>query len=71
MSLRVEGTPQTATAFLHTPIAKNVGFGVSFINDNIGPVTENTVSADVSYTLRLGKGHSLALGVKGGMTKKK
>lgn len=67
----VNGAPKTATAFLHTPVAKNVGFGVSFINDNIGPVTENTVSGDLSYTLRLGKGHSLALGVKGGVTMQK
>lgn len=67
----IEGAPKTATAFLHTPVAKNLGFGVSFINDKIGPVAENTVSADLSYTLRLGKGHSLAFGVKGGMTMQK
>src|SRR5690606_17576106 len=64
----IEGAPQTATAFLHTPVAKNLGVGLSFINDNIGPVTENNVFVDVSYTIRLGQGHSLALGVKGGMT---
>lgn len=64
----VEGAPQTGTAFVHTPVAKNLGVGLSFINDNIGPVSENNVFADVSYTIRLGKGHSLALGVKGGVT---
>jgi len=64
----VEGAPQTATAFLHTPVAKNLGVGISFMNDNIGPVTENSANVDVSYTIRLGKGHSLALGVKGGVT---
>lgn len=67
----LEGAPKTATAFLHTPVAKNLGVGLSFINDNIGPVTENSVFADVSYTIRLGKGHSLALGVKGGVTMQK
>jgi len=64
----VNGAPQTATAFLHTPVAKNLGVGLSFMNDNIGPVTENSVNVDVSYTIRLGQGHSLALGVKGGAT---
>lgn len=66
--LGMDGAPTTGTAFLHTPVAKNLGVGVSFVNDNIGPVTENSAFADVSYTLRLGKGHSLALGVKGGVT---
>ena len=66
--LGMEGAPKTATAFLHTPVAKNVGVGLSFINDNIGPVTENSLNVDVSYTLRLGGGHSIALGVKGGVT---
>src|SRR5690606_36773645 len=47
---------------------KNLGVGLSFMNDNIGPVTENSVNVDVSYTIRLGQGHSLALGVKGGVT---
>lgn len=64
----LDGAPKTATAFLHTPVAKNLGVGLSFINDNIGPVTENNLYADVSYTIRLGKGHSLALGVKGGVS---
>ncbi|WCM41129.1 type IX secretion system membrane protein PorP/SprF [Flavobacterium sp. CBA20B-1] len=66
--LGMNDAPKTATAFVHTPVAKNLGVGLSFINDNIGPVSENNVYADVSYTIRLGKGHSLALGVKGGVT---
>ncbi|WKW45932.1 type IX secretion system membrane protein PorP/SprF [Myroides sp. JBRI-B21084] len=64
----ITDAPKTATAFLHTPVAKNVGVGLSYINDQIGPVSENNVFADVSYTVRLGQGHSLALGVKGGVT---
>jgi len=67
----LDGAPQTGTAFLHTPVAKNLGVGLSFINDNIGPVSENNLFADVSYTIRMGKGHSLALGVKGGVTMQK
>ena len=66
--LGMKDAPKTGTAFLHTPVAKNLGVGLSFMNDNIGPVSENTVNVDVSYTIRLGQGHSLALGVKGGAT---
>jgi len=66
--LGMEDAPKTGTVFLHTPVAKNLGVGASFINDNIGPVSENTVNVDVSYTIRLGKGHSLALGVKGSVS---
>lgn len=69
--LGMDGAPKTATAFLHTPVAKNLGVGLSFVNDNIGPVTENNLNVDVSYTLRLGGGHSLALGVKGGVAMQK
>lgn len=67
----LDGAPKTGTAFVHTPVAKNLGVGLSFVNDNIGPVTENNIYADISYTIRLGQGHSLALGVKGGMTMQK
>ena len=66
--LGMENAPTTGTAFLHTPVAKNLGIGATFINDVIGHVKENTVSVDVSYTLRLGRGHSLALGVKGNVS---
>lgn len=66
--LGMKNAPSTGTVFLHTPVAKNLGVGATFINDVIGPVKENTASVDVSYTLRLGQGHSLALGVKGSVS---
>jgi len=38
------------------------------ISDKIGPVKENNVYADFSYTLNLGGEHKLALGIKAGAT---
>ncbi|WP_055444036.1 type IX secretion system membrane protein PorP/SprF [Lacinutrix himadriensis] len=64
----VEDAPKTATFSVHSPVGKNVGLGLSVISDQIGPVEENNVYADVSYTLNLNKSHKLAFGIKGGAT---
>ena len=64
----IEDSPSTGTFFIHSPVGKNVGLGVSVINDRIGPVEETNAYADVSYTLNLGGEHRLAFGVKGGAT---
>ena len=64
----LEGAPKTATFSLHSPIGKNVGLGISAISDKIGPVEENNVYADFSYTLNLGGSNRLALGLKAGAT---
>jgi len=66
--VEIEDSPSTGTFFLHTPLGGNVGVGVSFINDRIGPVEENNLYADFSYTLNLGGEHRLAFGMKGGVT---
>lgn len=64
----VEGAPETGTLSIHSPVGKNVGLGLSAIKDKIGPVEENNVYADFSYTLNLGGSHRLALGLKAGAT---
>jgi type IX secretion system PorP/SprF family membrane protein len=64
----LEGSPETGTFFVHSPIGNNLGLGLSIIADQIGPVKEKNVYADVSYTLRLGGEHRLAFGVKAGAT---
>lgn len=64
----LEDAPSTATFFLHSPVGKNVGLGVSVINDQIGPVDETNAYADFSYTLNLGGEHKLAFGIKAGAT---
>ena len=64
----IDGAPETGTLFIHSPIGKNVGLGLSAISDKIGPVEENNIYADFSYTLNLGGEHKLALGLKAGAT---
>ena len=64
----IEGAPTTGTLSGSAPIGRNAGLGLSFITDQIGPVQENNIYADYSYTLRLGGEHRLAFGLKGGVT---
>lgn len=66
--VEIEGAPKTGTLSIHSPVGKNVGLGLSAITDKIGPVEENNVYADFSYTLNLGGEHRLAFGIKGGAT---
>ena len=66
--VNINDAPQTGTLSVHSPIGKNVGLGLSVITDRIGPVEENNVYADFSYTLNLGGEHRLAFGLKAGAT---
>jgi len=50
---------------MNTPINEsNLGLGVSIINDRIGPTTENTISADLSYTIQTSEIWKLSFGIK-------
>lgn len=64
----IEDSPSTFTLSGSSPVGKNVGIGLSVISDKIGPVEENNVYGDFSYTLNLGGEHRLALGLKAGAT---
>lgn len=66
--VEIEDAPTTGTFFLHSPVGRNVGLGLSAVNDKIGPVEETNVFGDFSYTLNLGGEHRLALGIKAGVT---
>ena len=66
--INIEGAPTTGTFFLHSPAGKNVGLGLSAITDKIGPVEENNIYGDFSYTLNMGGEHRLAFGLKAGAT---
>ena len=64
----LDGAPTTNAFSINTPIADSkVGLGVSFVNDKLGVMTENTVSVDFSYTLDLGgrQANKLSFGLKG------
>lgn len=63
----LEGAPTTNSFSVNTPIADSkVGLGVSFVNDALGVMDENTLSVDFSYTLDLNNRDSkLSFGLKG------
>jgi len=62
----LDGAPVTNAVSINTPInGSNLGLGVSLINDKIGPVNENTFSADLSYTIPTSETFKLSFGVKG------
>lgn len=66
--VEIEDAPTTGTLFVHSPVGRNVGLGLSIINDKIGPVEETNFYGDFSYTLNLGGEHRLAFGMKAGAT---
>lgn len=61
----LDGAPVTNAFSLNSPINNsNLGVGLSFVNDRIGPTDENTISADVSYTIQTSETFKLSFGVK-------
>jgi type IX secretion system PorP/SprF family membrane protein len=62
----LDGAPTTNAFSINTPINNsNIGMGLSFVNDKIGPTNENAISADVSYTVQTSETFKLSFGVKG------
>ena len=64
----VEGGPQTVTVSASTPLGDNLGGGFSVIHDEIGPVKEDNLYVDLSYTIRTSEEGRLAFGIKAGVT---
>lgn len=62
----LEGAPDTGAFSINTPIANsNLGLGLSAVADRIGPIEENAISLDVSYTVNTSDTYKLSFGVKG------
>lgn len=64
----IDGAPQTFTFAAHSPVGNGLGLGISAVQDQIGPVEETNVYADISYTIDLNANHKLAFGLKAGAT---
>jgi type IX secretion system PorP/SprF family membrane protein len=61
----LDGAPVTNAVSINTPInGTNLGMGLSFVNDRIGPTDENAISADISYTVKTSETFKLSFGVK-------
>ena len=61
----LDGAPVTNAFSLNTPINNsNLGVGLSLVNDRIGPTSDNTISADISYTIPVSEDYKLSFGIK-------
>lgn len=61
----LDGAPTTNAFSLNTPINNsNLGVGFSLVNDRIGPTSDNTLSADISYTVPMNEKYKLSFGLK-------
>ena len=62
-----DGAPITQTVSILSPfVRQNIGLGVSFINDKIGPIRMTSFFVDFSYTIKVTKTSKLSFGIKGG-----
>lgn len=64
----IEGAPRLLTFSAHSPVGKRLGLGFSVIADEIGPLKEQYVYADVSYTIPVSYDSHLSFGLKAGST---
>lgn len=64
----VDGAPESQTALYSTGLRKNIGLGVSIINDRTFIEQQTSVALDVSYRLKAGDRTYLYLGIKAGAT---
>jgi type IX secretion system PorP/SprF family membrane protein len=61
----LDGAPVTNAVSLNTPFNESrLGLGVSIINDKIGPIQENSISTDLSYTIPTSETVKLSFGIK-------
>jgi len=64
-----DGNPVTQTLTMHTPARnENIGLGLSFFNDKLGPEKTTSLYADFAYQVRLSEKSTLRFGLKGGVS---
>lgn len=64
--LGLDGAPKTNNFSANMPLGESqLGLGISFTNDKLGPSSENDISADLSYFIQISENYKLSLGVKG------
>lgn len=62
----VAGAPETQSGFFSTKLGKNLGIGLSIINDQTFVENQTSISTDISYKLTLAENTHLFLGIKAG-----
>lgn len=62
-----DGAPKSRTLTLSAPVTKyDIGAGFSYVNDELGPVKQNSLYADFAYKLKVSENATLSMGIKGG-----
>jgi len=62
------GGPQTSTFSFHSPLSyESVGLGLTAVSDQIGPLNQNMIYGDFSYSLKFNNNSRLSLGLKAGL----
>lgn len=64
-----DGRPRSTSLSLHSPLTyESVGVGLTFVNDQAGPLKQNMIYGDFSYSLKFkNPKNKLSFGVKAGM----
>ncbi len=62
----LKDSPSIQTLSLSSPVGKNVGLGLSIVNDQVFVSKETDVYVDFSYKLKLSESNNLFLGLKAG-----
>ena len=61
----IEGAPMSQNLFLHTPVVnKNIGLGLNFLNDKVGPINQTSFAIDYSYSIKINEKGRLNIGMK-------
>ncbi len=62
------GRPVTNAFTIHSPIiSKQMGGGLSIVNDQLGPIYQNSIYVDYAYKLKVNEKGYLSLGLKAGV----
>jgi len=62
----VDGAPETQSIFFGAPVGRNLGLGVSIINDRTFIENQTSIAIDVSYRLKVDVETFLYFGIKAG-----
>ncbi|MFY0632049.1 MAG: PorP/SprF family type IX secretion system membrane protein, partial [Flavobacteriaceae bacterium] len=53
--LGIDDSPRTISLAYSRPLAKNLGIGISVINDQVFVLSQTDIAADISYKLQMGE----------------
>ena len=64
--LGIDDAPRTISMAYSKPMGKNLGLGISVINDKVFILEETDIAVDISYKLQVGEETNLYFGIKAG-----